>query len=117
MRNIYGWGAYSSVLTVTTPSAPTTVPDKVSTPSLSIAAATGNLEISWTKPAENGATIDEYLIELRESDGSTYHSSASCNGADGDVVSDRACEIPMSELWTGPYNLAKGDDIHVRVSA
>jgi len=73
MRNIYGWGPYSGVLSLTTPSGPP--PDKVSTPSLSIDLSNGNVVVDWSAPGDNGFAISGYEVVFEDSDGSTHTSS------------------------------------------
>jgi hypothetical protein len=58
-RNSYGYGSYSTILTVLAGSAPSTPVAPTTTISGS------NVIISWTKPSENGASITAYTITIR----------------------------------------------------
>lgn len=56
--NVYGWGDYSSTVTVKAAAAPA----KVLSVSTTIDETTGYLKISWLPPSSNGDAIDEYRI-------------------------------------------------------
>ena len=59
-RNKWGWGDFSSTVTI----AATGVPDQMSEATTTIDIATGGVKITWTQPDNNGATISSYLIEI-----------------------------------------------------
>ena len=58
-RNVYGWGAYSSTVTIQAAS----VPNQVVSLSTSIDSATGGIKVSWLNPYSNGDPITAYKVE------------------------------------------------------
>lgn len=109
-KNIWGWGAYSTISTIKA----ARVPIQMSAPATSVDADSGDLVISWTQPDPQGSAITSYFIEIAHSDGlawSEYEST--CNGEDPSLLE---CAVPMTDLAL-TYNYAQGALIKVRASA
>ena len=60
--NVYGWGDYSSTVTIKAAAKPA----QVLSVSTSIDEATGYLKISWLPPSSNGDPITEYKVEIAD---------------------------------------------------
>jgi hypothetical protein len=111
--NIYGWGLYSSQITIIA----SDVPGEVGIPTVYYGAGI-NVNISWISPTSNGESIISYEIEVLSSDGITfYQDTTDCNGNITTIVTDLYCEIPMATLTATPYNLAFGSLIQAKVRA
>ena len=80
-KNSYGWGPFSSILTITTALAPN-APPTVTT----ITSGT-SVQISWTQPANNGISISKYDILIMKKDG-TFTTSSQCLGTDSTIMSN-----------------------------
>lgn len=66
------------------------------------------VRISWIAPYDNGATITQYLIEIKQNpnDGeSFYQDLTNCDGSKVEFYSLLSCDIPMSTLRAAPFNL------------
>jgi len=73
VRNQYGWGPYSAVLTVV-------AADPPSTPSQPTTTNTGtSARVAWTEPANGGSPITALLVEIRASDGTFKPEPLYCN--------------------------------------
>lgn len=64
-RNIYGSGVFSTVLSVLA----SDLPDKMSTPTVTIGSADTSVTITWVEPGDHAASIDYYEILLLKSNG------------------------------------------------
>jgi len=86
-------------------SAPTTAVDSI------------YVQISWTQPASNGASIIGNRVYVQDKTGVFKVETKYCSESDAVIVSQQYCNIPMSYL-TGPtYNLVKGDIVIAKVQA
>lgn len=83
----------------------------------SIDATTGGLNIVWTNPSSNGASITSYLIEIQDSSSTWRTETTSCDGNNNAVFFSRSCVVPMSTLTASPFSLALDTLIQVRASA
>jgi hypothetical protein len=100
-RNIYGWGPYSTEVSIIA----SDVPSQMGVATTSIVGV--NARIAWTAPSSNGEDITSYLVEVLDSDGSTFtQESGSCPGSDPAVL---YCDIPLTTLRASPYDLVLGD--------
>jgi len=63
-HNIYGWGTFSNIASITASSTPAQ-PAAVTT-----AIHNNMLRITWTAPTSNYASIDSYRITIQQSDNS-----------------------------------------------
>lgn len=73
--NIYGWGAFSDEVTFFTSDVP------LGSTSITTQIFNMNVRISWVLPFANYMPIDGYLIEIRDTTGTTYNAaSLYCNG-------------------------------------
>lgn len=75
------------------------------------------VKIAWDYPEDNGDSVDEYLIEIKDVTDSFLPYLPSCDGADPTIVANRYCYVEMAVLRASPYSLAKGDKIVVRAMA
>ena len=76
-----------------------------------------NVVIDFDAPNNRGSTILGYIIYIRENNGLTYTPDSSCDGADPDVVSATSCEIPISTLRGGSYQIPWGGSIFAKLIA
>lgn len=98
--NVHGFGSFSNAFTIMAAGKPF----KANTPTTSIDAATGKLEIQWTAPHDGSDAITSYLIEIADSTTNTWTpDAADCPGTNPAVL---RCLIPMSTLTAAPYNYA-----------
>lgn len=100
--NVYGWGEFSSTVTVKAAAEP----GQVISVSTTIDESTGYLKISWLPPSSNGDPIDEYKIEisnllLTE----TITEDRYCDGTSTTILQNLYCLVPMDALTstTDPY--------------
>lgn len=75
------------------------------------------MRIEWDEPYLNSAPIDAYEIFVGDSDGNFNLESTYCNGYVEPVLTERYCEIPMTVLRTGQYNLDFGGLVQAKVIA
>ena len=75
-KNYWGWGEFSSILSITAAS----FPEQVEMATTGIDEATGGLRIEWTAPFDNSAAITDYLVEALALDGITWIEV--CTGSD-----------------------------------
>lgn len=80
-RNAIGFSLGSSKLTIMAAAIPD-APTNVVTQSNST-----NAWVSWSAPYNGGSPITAYTVQFRWSDGTTFSSTADCNGALASVVS------------------------------
>lgn len=64
-RNVHGWGAFSSVLSIKAAQ----IPDQMDPVSTSIDGPTGGVSIEWNMPHDGFQDIENYLIEIQTSTG------------------------------------------------
>lgn len=100
-RNKWGYGPYSETVSI---QASTNPQRQQSAP------VTQNFEssvlISWAKPEEKGAPIEEYEVMILTHDGvESSTEPLACNGADQEVVAARSCVIPLVNLRSEPFLL------------
>lgn len=101
--NVYGWGDYSSTVTVKAAAEP----GQVLSVSTTIDETTGYLKISWLPPQSNGDPIDEYKIEISDvlmTD--TITEDRYCDGTSTTLLQNLYCLVPMDALTstTAPYD-------------
>ncbi len=90
--NIYGYGTFSSELSVTT----SDVPSQMSAPTTSLSGT--NVVVAWAEPNTNNEAIDQYEIQFKKSDGSYVIDSTNCDGADATIKTNRECTVPMIDI-------------------
>jgi large repetitive protein len=113
-KNIWGWSAFSPVLTVVAAHKP----DTMATVTTSIVSSTGAVRITWTAPESNGDAITEYKILIGDSTGTTYTESSDCDGSNSAVITALSCTVDMSSLAAIPYSYTtQGTLIRVRATA
>lgn len=113
-RNIFGWGPNSTVTTVYA----AREPEQPDAPITSIDADTGGMTIAWTEPADRGADITEYRIEILKagSNPEEWLTTTFCDGTQTQVKTLRTCVVPMTTL-TSTFSYAFNGVVRVRVSA
>lgn len=108
-KNALGWGDYSSITTMT----PYAAPSQMTAVTTTVVGS--NVQISWTAPTSNGASITAYKILIAQSDGSAYtETTAYCDGTDPQIISDLKCSVPMTVLTSSPYSLTYGTLVAVK---
>lgn len=91
------------------------VPSKPAAPTTSVL---GNkVVITWTAPFNAGATIDKYLIQIRQKDGIYTADATLCDGSNSGIVGLTTCTVPLLGLRAAPYNLVLGDSVFVQITA
>lgn len=107
-KNIEGFSPVSSTATIVAAASP----DMMSAPLITVdrtAPSNKNAKISWAAPNDNGDTITDYLVEIRDKNGN-FKTSASCDASNGQTAfTNMYCEIPMTELLGTDFNLVKDD--------
>jgi hypothetical protein len=75
------------------------------------------VKLSWSQPAENGAVITRYLIEIANSNYISFAASPNCDGNEIQTFADKYCLVLMSELTdpNGAYQYIYGQTIKARV--
>jgi len=114
IKNLFGFStSYSpeaSILAAQRPSAPTAA----------VVSLVGvNVNISWTQPATNGASLISYAIQIADVNGTWRQDTTYCDGADSGVKANAKCAIPMSVLrdTAGAFKLPRSTLILARVAA
>lgn len=110
-RNAFGWGDFSSYITLKTAVAPY----QMMAPSTSIDEATGNVKIAWFQPADGSDPITKYSIEIMYKGQNVGEESASY--CDGSQLATRTCIIPLSVLTASPFNYVFDDIVRVRATS
>jgi hypothetical protein len=55
--------------------------------------------ISWAAPVDGGSPITGYLVEILNSDGSTYGTEiTNCDGSLAAIVASASCAVPIAAL-------------------
>jgi hypothetical protein len=67
-RNIYGYSAFSNVVSILTAQ----VPAKPTVPTTTWSTPTDSVVVEWTAPDNGGSAITGYQVLLRQSDSQTY---------------------------------------------
>lgn len=112
--NVYGWGSYSSTLTVKAAAAPA----QVLSVSTTIDEATGRLKISWLPPSTNGDPITAYKVEIYDALlAVAYEESTYCPGTSTALLQNLYCTVPMTVLADSPYGYGVNRVIVVQISA
>jgi hypothetical protein len=100
-KNYWGWGSYSSTVSIKAAKAPAQMSSAVT----SIDTATGGVKILWTAPNTNSDTITAYKIEMLDHTGTTWSQDlVHCDGTNSVIKSNLYCIVPMSVLITAPFN-------------
>lgn len=94
--NIYGWGSFSSAVSVKAATVPSQMPVAVT----SADASTGGVQISWSAPTSTGGdAITAYKVEVADSlQANWYVDTVDCDGGFSSILSARSCIIPMLTL-------------------
>lgn len=108
-KNIYGYGAFSSELTIV----PSDVPDQVSIPTTAL--STTSVIISWAAPDAHSAPIDYYEISFLKADGTYGQDATNCDGT-GTIATSHTCTVPMASI-VSLTSLAVDTLIQVKVRA
>ena len=112
-RNTEGFSAYAdppvTVLAAQAPGspfAPTTTID-------------GDLvNIQWNTPSDNGSPIQGYMVYIMHGDLTSFSVDAThCDGSLPSVIASTECDIPISTLRAGAFQLPWGSSIYAKVNA
>jgi hypothetical protein len=99
-RNIFGYSDYSAETVVLVAQ----IPDTTLAPTTNHIGT--DLEIDWQAPYEQGSTITQYWVYVRETDGSTFSLPlGDCDSANADLVINTRCLVPVSVLRAAPFDL------------
>lgn len=91
-KNLYGFGAYSTIAVIRS----SDVPDKPVEPSTAIDGT--DVVITWTAPYENSEVLTEYDLQIRKGDGLTWlNDYVHCPKT---PVTPTTCRVPMTTLRT-----------------
>lgn len=86
--NIFGWGTTSTVAYLKAYEKPSVIASVTTT----VNSTTGNLQISWSAPSNNGDTITSYTVQVQKyGDSATWTTPSTCVGASADVLSQLTC--------------------------
>jgi hypothetical protein len=108
--NLHGWGTYSTEVPIVVSG----VPDKPAAPSTALVSL--HVNVSWTAPADNSATITAYRIKIKNSVGTYLEETTNCDASVDPIFSQRFCLVPMTHLRSS-YGLALGTLVEVTVTA
>jgi hypothetical protein len=75
------------------------------------------IKISWVPPTNNYLAITSHKIIIADSTNTFIENKEVCDGASVDAMNLNFCSVPMSALWTAPFNLVYGTTIKARVIA
>lgn len=104
-KNYWGWGDYSSAVTIKASAAP----DQMAAVTTSIDSTTGGVKIEWIAPNSNSDSISAYLIEILDTTDATWTAdTTNCDGSNSVIASNLYCVIPMSTLIIAPYSYTYG---------
>ncbi len=105
--NVYGLGATSSSVTITSPNG---VPGTPGTPTTSISGTT--VTVAWTAPSvTGGSSISYYNIYIRDSTSTYTLSTTECN-----KPTSTSCTIDVSTLQA-TFTLVAGNEVKAKVEA
>jgi hypothetical protein len=93
-KNIYGYGSYSTALTVS----PSDVPGKASIPTTANSGT--SVVVAWTAPNAHSSSIDSYQIFFKKSDGTFSTELTACDGSTSTIVTALTCSVPMATIIT-----------------
>jgi hypothetical protein len=93
-RNVYGYGSYSSVLTVSA----IDFPAKMAIPTVTL--STTDVVVSWTAPDAHSSAITLYEVLFLKADGTFGTETTNCDGSNAGIVAARTCTIPMATIKT-----------------
>lgn len=110
-KNSYGYGPYSSTVSIT----PASAPSQIATATTTV--DTVYAKIAWAEPASNGASITGYRVYIQQKSGSYRLESTYCSESDATVTANKYCLVPMSELTGSNYLLVRGDLVVAKVQA
>jgi hypothetical protein len=65
----------------------------------------------------NGKQITGYKITLRDHHGDYHYQLAYCEGSNLDIMTARACTMPLTVLYAPPFNMVMGDHIYAKIVA
>jgi hypothetical protein len=89
-RNVYGYGSFSSTLSVIT----IDVPSKMGIPTVSVSGT--DVKVEWTYPNDHSSTITKYEILFMKADGTFTTEITSCNG--DLLAASLSCLPPMTTI-------------------
>jgi len=111
-RNIYGYSAYSELVSIlcaaspSQPEAPTSIVEG------------NNVVFNWNAPIENGTPITGYHVYFRKADDTFETELINCDGSKSEIVITTQCTIPLETLSASPFGLSTlGLPINAKVSA
>jgi hypothetical protein len=76
-----------------------------------------NIHLSWVAPNSNGSPVFAYIITFKDSADEYHLVLDECNGSSAQVVSTLQCVLPLSKMYSSPFNLILGDKIYAKIVA
>ena len=103
VQNVHGWSTWSDIVEILAATEPgqmqlVTISDNTDE----------TVQISWSLPVENGASVTAYRIYIYDVNSAFYYETSICDGSDATIVANRYCNVPMSTLTALPYVLIQG---------
>jgi 5,10-methenyltetrahydromethanopterin hydrogenase len=111
---MWGWGPFSTVLTVT----PSAKPDQMATVVATNDDQSGDVVMTWVIPSDNSSPITSYKIEFLDANALVWSQiTTHCDGTNSAIMVAHQCTIPMAKFTATPLSLSLSDLIVVRASA
>jgi hypothetical protein len=95
-KNIYGWGQYSSILTI----AAAGVPEQMSIPTTTNVGT--EIVVTWEKPYDSSSLINAYNVYFRTANKQLYQNPA-CVVTGNPLPT--TCSVPITSLIAAPFSL------------
>lgn len=99
VANVYGYSDWSPISTIQAATIPGTIT------SIGVQIVGTFVQISWSQPTSNYASISMYDIEIKGKDNSYYQELTDCNGANSLIIATKSCMIPMANFLLTPISL------------
>jgi hypothetical protein len=111
---MWGWGPFSTVLTVT----PSAKPDQMATVVATNDDQSGDVVMTWVIPSDNSSPITSYKIEFLDANALVWSQiTTHCDGTNSAIMVAHQCTVPMAKFTATPLSLSLSDLIVVRASA
>jgi hypothetical protein len=111
--NVYGFGEYSTSLSIEAAQEP----DQVTQSTLTSEVVGADVAFAWVGPGSNYDAITAYRVLIGQSDGTYSEESTYCPSNEASLASTLTCSVPLSILRAAPYSLAYGAQVLFTVEA
>jgi len=97
---LYGWGAFSPVVSIQAAQQPD--------PVVTVATANSgtNVVIIWTAPVDNFAVITAFDLKIENNAGAFVDATSSCQESAATLLVTQTCTIPLTTLRSAPFSLS-----------